>query len=313
MTSISSPLLDQRYRIMAGLCGQSGEHHFAARHVALNIPVRIISVSVGERPGAQRTEVAQRFLARAAAAAALRHPGIVRIRDCFRQGTTCILVLDWTPEATLAARLAEQGPLPVRDALALGLHLCDMLAAVAHQAPHLLPLGTLAPVALTLQPDGHCILTDLGMRNWPYDCQPPHSLDRLPYAAPEILAGSARDVRADLYSLAAVLYAALAGEPPAPLSLGRLPLAELAPNVPPSICDVIERALQLDPADRSPSPEAFGMALGAAIRLAWPDLVARAHRPRALTVPASPDAKHAPLHVSRYLRKGGRIAAPAGH
>lgn len=273
MSSSSLHLLDRRYRITAALPGNPGERHFAAWHVELDIPVRIISVRLSERYNALPNRRLDLFWRRATAAVALRHPGMVRIRDCFRQGDAYTLVLDWTSHDTLAARVAADGPLPLREVLALGLHLCAALGAAAQHAPDLLPLGTITPETLSRLPSGHYQLTDLGIRGWAGEHQRLAILGEPLYSAPERRAGNAGDMRADIYSLAAVLYLALTGEPPASPGYARKLLSELAPRVPAVMRDTIERGLRDDPAERYPTPESFGAALGSASRLALSCLV----------------------------------------
>ena len=289
MSSVSPQLLDRRYRIMAAIPGYPGERHFAARHVELDIPVRIVSVRMHDWQSALPSGAADLFWQRAEASVAVRHPGMVRVRDCFRQSDTCTLVLDWSSEETLAARLAAGGPLPLHEALALGLHLCDALATMTRQAPLLVPLGTLAPETLSRLSSGHYQLTDLGIRNWAGEYPSPCGREETPYRAPEQRTSKASDVRADSYSLAAVLYAALAGAPPALVGQARKPLTKLAPAVPAMVGETIERALRHDPAERYATPESFGAALAGAIRLTMPGPVAVASQssePRVVAVPA---------------------------
>ncbi|MGH2515248.1 MAG: protein kinase domain-containing protein [Ktedonobacterales bacterium] len=299
MSSVSASLLDRRYRILADIGGYPGERHVAARHVELDIPVRLVTLQASAGQTIRQDGASERFRTRAAAVIALRHPGVVRVRDCFRQGARIAMVLDWTPEETVAAQLGAQGRLPLREVLALGLHLCDTLSAIARQAPTLLPLGTFTPDALAILPDGKCILTDLGFRNW---LCARHSLSMdgdMTYRAPEALAGGPLDVRADIYSIAAILYTALAGAPPSALSAGRLPLSALLPLVPTAVCATLERALQLDPIDRYGSPEEFGAALGSAVRQTLPDLAAPAVSSRPLVQPPHQDTVQHPERIHR--------------
>lgn len=271
MSAVSSPLLDRRYRILADIGGFPGERHYAARHVELDVPVRLVTLRTAERRAMPKDGATDPFRRHATAAIALRHPGVVRVRDCFQQGARIAVVLDWTPTETLAAQLAARCRLSLRETLALGLHLCDTLSGIARQAPMLLPLGTFTPESLAILPDGKCVLTDLAIRTW-LDGRRSASLHTA-YRAPEALAGEPEDVRSDLYSIAAILHTALVGTPPSACSAGRLPLSVLLPWAPPSVRATLERALRTDSDERYGSPEEFGEALAATVRQTLPDVV----------------------------------------
>jgi serine/threonine protein kinase/class 3 adenylate cyclase len=97
------------------------------------------------------------------------------------------------------------------------------------------------------------------------------------YMAPEQVRGEELDGRADVYSLAATLYEAIAGRPPfegkgAGAVLVQIisdppePIANFAPDVNPRVAEVIDRALQKKPDDRYDDAEAFADALEEALR-----------------------------------------------
>jgi serine/threonine-protein kinase len=97
------------------------------------------------------------------------------------------------------------------------------------------------------------------------------------YMSPEQVVGGAKelDARTDLWSLAIVLYEALAGQTPHAEceTLGGLmvaicgkpakPLRELAPHVSEPVAAIVMKALSLDPAQRYPTAEALLEALDA--------------------------------------------------
>jgi eukaryotic-like serine/threonine-protein kinase len=93
------------------------------------------------------------------------------------------------------------------------------------------------------------------------------------YLSPEQALGQEVTASADVYSLGAVVYELLAGQPPYEFdSLADLaskqakgtitPLSELAPDVPPRVEDAVMRTLAVNPADRPASAEAFAAELG---------------------------------------------------
>jgi eukaryotic-like serine/threonine-protein kinase len=103
-----------------------------------------------------------------------------------------------------------------------------------------------------------------------------HRVGSLIYMSPEQLEGGELDCRADIYSLAAVLYHLVAGRPPfdAPHQGALLnqicnadpaPLTELREGVSPAFDAVIRRALSKQPRDRPASWDEFGRSLSALV------------------------------------------------
>ena len=118
------------------------------------------------------------------------------------------------------------------------------------------------------------------------------------YMAPEQARGLGRHVdgRADIYALGATIFRLLTGrhvhagrgaEQIARVATERAPtLASVAPHVPPDVCAVIDRALQLDPDERYPSAEEMQAAVRA-VRGGRPPTLARSavRTPVAMPVP----------------------------
>ena len=282
MDPVSIRLLDKRYRITNMLGERMREYHYDARHVELDIPVHIVTLNLpSSAPTAAGDASIAHLWALAARATSLRHPSLVRVRDCFLYRRTFSIVTERVAGESLAGRIARRGRLSLRECLTYGLQLCDLLAYVAREGAALSPFLRITPESLVIQEDDRIILTDLGAGYWLYSRDDVDTADRLPYLAPEVLrGGAAPDGRAVVYSVAAVLYTALTGEPPAPAGQGLLPLSELAPLAPAALCATIERALQADPAARFATPEAFGHALGHSVYATMPAVVALAKQPR---------------------------------
>jgi serine/threonine protein kinase len=142
-----------------------------------------------------------------------------------------------------------------------------------------------------------------------------------PYMAPEVREGKKFDGRADQYALAATVYEALAGRVPfdgatlpaiimQQLSGKIPPLHALAPKLPKTLTQVIEKGLSRDPADRYVNCAAFAKAVLAATNTI----------PMAAHAPAVQKTKAAPKAVCPTCRKpfalppdpaGKKVTCPA--
>lgn len=69
------------------------------------------------------------------------------------------------------------------------------------------------------------------------------------FAAPETMAGATPAPAADVYALGALAWFCLTGAPPGTLGM-RVPLAELAPDLPDDLASVVHACLSPDPGDR---------------------------------------------------------------
>lgn len=93
----------------------------------------------------------------------------------------------------------------------------------------------------------------------------------LKYVAPEVLRGGRHTERADLYSVGALLYHCLTGQPPravsherGPIEARRSPSLQASLDVPESLVRIVRRAIAEDPSDRFDSAREFLSALTAA-------------------------------------------------
>ena len=276
--SLSSGLRLGPYEIVGPLgAGGMGEV-FTARDTRLD---RLVAVKVLPRGLASDPDRRARFEREAKAISALSHPHVCALFDVGHapgpDGEIEYLVMERLEGETLAARLAR-GPLPVAEALVLGVQLAGALAA-AHRR---------GIVHRDLKP-GNVMLTRAGAKLLDFglarhgegnpvataeqdvtatlatEAQPLTHVGTLvgtwPYLAPEQVQGRPADARSDVFALGCVLFEALAGRRAFPGGmraeitagiLGTDPpdLREVAPGAPPALAALVRQCLVKDPEER---------------------------------------------------------------
>jgi eukaryotic-like serine/threonine-protein kinase len=237
---------------------------YAAEHVREGTPV---IVKVMHSDLAAEADLSARFVAAARRAAQLTHPYIARVLSVggsnAAHATGPYVVMERAPGRPLGDWLGN-APLPVEQACTLGVQLCQALGAAHEQGVlhrDLKPLNVLvdwrANQPLTLK------VTDFGLSWEVFDAAQAHSeirwtLGTPQYLAPEILVGQPAGPSADVYSIGALLYEALAGAPriqtadefgvlKAALGGHFVPLTERNPKLPEPLVRAVENALHPDP------------------------------------------------------------------
>ncbi len=223
----------------------------------------------------------ERFLRESRAAAQLRHPHIVTILDYDVDGEGHpYLVMEYLNGPSLMQRLAVDRRLALDEVLRIVPPLCSALQT-AHATGIVHRDIKPANVVGHKYASGEFVykIVDFGLahlRAVSDDQRLTRAHDFLgtvTYAPPEQLRGQATDPRSDLYSLAAMVYELLTGQPPFThpeplvvvtrhLTAAPRPLREIVADVPAAVEDVVLRALSKSPDDRYPSVEAFAAALG---------------------------------------------------
>ena len=206
---------------------------------------------------AARFEIEARLLFR------LDHPRVVRVQDYFQDETNQYLVMDLVDGVDLAELLEERGNpgLPVSEAVAYTRQACEALQYVHDQQ---IVHRDVKPDNL-ISRNGDIVLVDFGIAHL-------HDPGRAPtlglgtpgYIAPEVAFGGRTSPRSDVYGLAATLWTLIVGSPPLESLKGSI--AELAPEVSPELQSTIGAGLELQPARRIASADAFARALGAPLR-----------------------------------------------
>jgi len=199
-----------------------------------------------------KTGAAAAFAREAQLLANLDHPNIPKVTDFFTETGKYYLVMEFVEGETLEARLTRQGaPVSEADARDWALQLCDVLTYLHGRNPSVI-FRDLKPANIMLTPQGQIKLVDFGIARLfnPMKAGDTLVIGTPGYAPPEQYGKGQTDVRSDIYSLGVVLHTLLTGHDPAatPFALPRV--RQLNPAISPQMEGVIQRATQLDPAQR---------------------------------------------------------------
>jgi serine/threonine protein kinase len=225
----------------------------------------------------------ERFEREARAISALNHPHICTLHDVGQQGGIDFLVMEYLEGESLAERL-RKGPLPLKEALKIGMEVCEALEE-AHRAKII--HRDLKPANIMLTKSG-AKLMDFGLaaakgtdreegassaplssttrtESGPIPVSPLTStgqvIGTIQYMSPERIQGKKADARSDLFTLGAVLYEMATGkrafDGPNQISVASAilekdpePISSIQPLAPPAFERVVNTCLAKNPDDR---------------------------------------------------------------
>jgi serine/threonine-protein kinase len=277
MTSTADPLdtlrsaLADRYTIEREL-GAGGmatvylaedvKHH---RKVAIKVLHAELSAILGP----------ERFLKEIELTANLQHPHILPLFDSGSAAGLLYYVMPYVDGETLRTRLAREKQLSVGDAVRIA---CEAADALEYAHGRGVVHRDIKPENILLQ-NGHALVADFGIALAVQQAggqrmtQTGLSLGTPQYMSPEQAMGE-RDIgaRSDIYSLGAVTYEMLVGDPPFTgptaqaivakvMTSVPVPPRELRKTIPPAVDDAVLTALEKLPADRFSSAAEFARAL----------------------------------------------------
>jgi len=217
----------------------------------------------------------ERFLAEIKVTANLQHPNLLPLFDSGAANGHLFYVMPFVDGESLRARLEREKQLPIEDAIRIAVAAANALDyAHGHGVIH----RDLKPENILLQA-GQPVVADFGIAlavskaGGNRITQTGLSLGTPQYMSPEQATGDrVIDGRSDIYSLAAVTYEMLAGEPPhigntAQAIIARVltdrprPVRNTRAAVPEHVEAALERALEKLPADRFATAHEFADAL----------------------------------------------------
>ena len=232
-----------------------------------DVAIKILPAALSADP-----ERRERFEREARAVSSLNHPNICTVYDVGRQDDTDFLVMELLDGESLQQRLTK-GPLPLDQALRVGIEIADALSrahrqgivhrdlkpanvVLTRQGAKLLDFGLAkvgAPQAasgMTMVPTIEKSLTADGT-----------ILGTFQYMSPEQLEGGDADARTDIFAFGALMYEMVTGRKAfegrsqasliaSIINANPAPIASLAPMTPPALERLIRICLMKDPDER---------------------------------------------------------------
>ncbi|MEM8484701.1 MAG: SpoIIE family protein phosphatase [Bacteroidota bacterium] len=260
ISSTEDPLLGQliaHYQVEEKI-GEGGMGVvYRARDTRLN---RSVALKILRRDIGKDEAIRRRFLTEARAASALSHPNVATIytAEPFSEEQLMIAMM-FCEGGSLKARI-NQGRMEVSEAVEIAGQIGRGLQA-AHKAG--VVHRDIKPGNLLFDGSGNIRIVDFGIARFEGDTRltlTSHAMGTLSYMSPEQAAGKA-DHRADIWSLGAVLYEMLTGQPPyaqnqthailyALVNEPVVPVSAFRPDLPARLEAILGKALQKDPSLR---------------------------------------------------------------
>jgi serine/threonine protein kinase len=306
-----------RYRLTE-LLGRGGMGEVWRAHDTVTdrvVAIKVLPANLSEDEDFQR-----RFRREAHAAARLDTPHVVPIHDYGEIDGRLFVSMRLIKGRDLATVLADGALEPAR-----AVRIIDQVAKALHAAHHVgLIHRDIKPSNILIDDDDFAYLIDFGIARGTDETRMTKSgntIGTFAYIAPERLdPRTQEDARADVYSLACVLYEALTGQPPfAGRTTAQLIAAHLntppprpsttQPDVPPQVDEVITTGMAKDPEQRYQTAKDLARAARTALTMPVRPTTSRTSRLATPSAAASPPRKVAAT-PSPAASKKKAIASP---
>lgn len=224
------------------------------RQLKRHVTLQILHIDTEEHK-----EILKKFLRDTRKLADVVHQNVLHILSLGEVNGQVYLVLEMA-QGSPARQLIEFGePVDELKAMRIGIHVAEGLKAAAKAG---VGHGDISPSTILLEKSGQAKVVDFGLaRLAELAGQVGIAAGSTFYVAPEIVRGVKADHRADIYSLAAVLYHLLAGQPPfkgknagevvqARLNQSPPDLGEVNPKVSRKVALLLSKLMAVEPSDR---------------------------------------------------------------
>ncbi len=263
-TVMPESLAEGRFRLLE-VIGEGGMATvYRAFDLRLQRPraIKVLSPTLALRPALRK-----RFLAEAQTMAGLEESRVVRVFDTGEDGDRVYIVMELVEGGSLLDRVHNFGPLPPRMAAEATIQICESLQA-AHDAGVI--HRDIKPHNILLTRTGEIRVTDFGIAQVHSDSDDGMTktgavMGTWGFMAPEQKSNAKQvDVRADIYSVGATLWALLRAETPPELFMAESEPSLLV-GLPEELAEVIKRATRYRREDRYVSARAMASSLRALV------------------------------------------------
>jgi eukaryotic-like serine/threonine-protein kinase len=261
--------LPSRYRVgpELGRGGMGVVYEADDERLGRKVAVKVLHLGAGD------DERKRRFAQEARAASALNHPNIITIYDIDAHDDVDFIVMELVDGVPLT-RVARDGPMAFDRALDYALQIASALAA-SHAAN--IVHRDLKPANVMVTGAGRIKVLDFGLSKWTATAEPEAMtaaaapatragvvVGTSGYMSPEQTVGQPVDARSDVFSFGVLLYELLAGRRAfagdsewavtnAVVREQPRPLADVRPDLPEALGQIVGRCLEKDPLRRYPS------------------------------------------------------------
>lgn len=241
-------ILEDRYQIEKFL----GKGGFGATYFVRDLKLKGKRRALKEVPTLMFDETEVNVLSQ------LHHPSIPDILDRFEKDGMVYLILEFGGSQTLSQYCkAQGGRIPLSVALPWMRQVCEALDYLHSQTPPIIHRD-LKPDNILVDENNRVMLIDFGISKESNESLYTRTIARaasLGFSPPEQVLGTGTDERSDIYAFGATFYYVLTGTVP-PGAHERVAgkdlvsVKQLAPETPPVLCEVVEKALQLNMNER---------------------------------------------------------------
>ncbi len=231
---------------------------FRARDVSLG---RMVAIKVMLKSYGDDADFVEKFRREAQATAKLNHPNIVQIYSFGQEKGQPYIVMEFIGGRRFDKMVESGKPIDPALVIKIGIDAAHGLSAAEEAG---LIHGDVKPENILLDEKMQAKIVDFGIASVANEQERGGIWGTPYYIAPEKVKRQKIDSRADIYSLGATMYHALAGRPPfegkTPIEVVKArfeqvppDLQEISPNVTREISGIICRMLQVEPARRYPT------------------------------------------------------------
>ena len=264
MDNLIGKRLDGRYQIesLVGMGGMANVYRGTDTRTGNAIAVKVLKEEFLDNE-----ELVRRFKNESKAISILNHPNIVKVYDVSVTDRLQYIVMEYVDGITLKEYLKQRGgALTWKETVHFA---TQVLSALQHAHSKGIIHRDVKPQNIMLLADGSIKMMDFGIARFSRaqsQTVSDKAIGSVHYISPEQAKGDKTDARTDIYSVGVMLYEMLSGKLPfdgdgavsiaiMQISDKAKPLAQVAPNVPEALCQITEKAMEKDPANRYQSAQ----------------------------------------------------------